>query len=91
MSKGVELWFDNIDIPIQHYDTLEYEITPFISLVYNKTLDIEYVEYIDLVTGEEIIEEIDALEPITVNNIEITLEDLSEFFNLVAQHKAITI
>jgi hypothetical protein len=91
MADGINLWFESIEIPTEYHNVIEYEISPFCSLVYNKTLDKEYIDYIDLATGDEYEEELTDFAPREINGVFITMEYISEFYNLVMQHRAVVI
>lgn len=84
-----DLDYNNLNIPIERHSIVEYEICPYCSLVYDIGEDREYVSYIDLITGEDIEEDINSFDTITIehNKVTITLEQLSEFYNIVVNHK----
>lgn len=75
---------EDVNIPIDEHNLLEYNISPYCSLIYDFTENREYISYIDLATGEEYEEEIEGFTPRAINGTMIDEIDIKEFYAIKA-------
>ena len=87
---GLDLFFDNLDIPIDNESSIEYEIGPFCHLVYLIESKDKYLHYVEEKTGEEYEELIDSLSlPIYINGVQVTKEDIDTFEKIIEDYLTI--
>lgn len=74
---------EDVSIPIEEHKLLEYELSPYCSLIHDYTDNRDYLYYIDLTTGDEYEEDININSTPTVNGSNIDVEDIKDFYMIL--------